>query len=66
MFDFAGDYRLVTSLLFLLVTEVIAVKGIQHRDEDGNIDFVRLVFGCVSAVFFLMVLMDDILGLKEL
>ena len=39
----------------------IAVHGIQFRDDEGNSDFVHLLFGSIAAVFFFMVLFQDVL-----
>ena len=50
------------NLVFLVVTGVIALHGIRYRDADGRTDFVRLLFGCIAAVFFFMVLFQDVLG----
>ena len=63
MFDFAGSLEPLVNLIFLAVTGFIAVHGIRYRDADGNTDFVRLLFGCIAAVFFFMVLIQDVLGL---
>ena len=65
MFDFTGDYETAVNLLFLLVTGFIAVNGIRHRDAEGNTDFVRLLFGCIAAAFFFMVLLQDVLGVAD-
>lgn len=48
--------------IFLAVTAGIAWHAIRFRDADGNPDTVRLLFGCIAAVFFLKVLFEDILG----
>jgi hypothetical protein len=48
--------------LFLAVTGFIAWHAIRFRDELGNPDFVRLLFGCIAAVFFFKVLFEDVLG----
>jgi len=63
MFEFAGSLEPLVNLIFLAVTGFIAVHGIRYRDADGNTDFVRLLFGCIAAVFFFMVLIQDVLGL---
>jgi hypothetical protein len=63
MFGFAGDLEPVVDLVFLVVTGVIAWNGIRYRDEDGNTDFVRLLFGCIAATFFFLVLFQDVLGI---
>jgi len=62
MFEFAGEYENFINMIFLTVTAYIAVHGIRFRDEEGNTDFVRLLFGCIAAVFFFLVLMQDVLG----
>jgi len=65
MFEFAGSLEPLVNLIFLAVTGFIAVQGIRYRDADGNTDFVRLLFGCIAAVFFFMVLIQDVLGLMR-
>lgn len=62
MFEFAGEAEPLVNLIFLAVTGFIALHGIRFRDEEGNTDFVRLLFGCIAAVFFFMVLFQDVLG----
>ena len=62
MFDFAGQYESSFNWIFLAVTAAIAVKGITIRNEDGSSDFVHLLFGCIAAVFFMLVLFQDVLG----
>lgn len=49
--------------LFLLVTGFIAYHGITYRDEQGETDFVRLLFGCIALLFFFRVLLADVLGI---
>ncbi len=51
--------------LFLAITGAIAWHAIRFRDETGAIDSVRLLFGCIAAVFFLKVLFEDILGVTR-
>lgn len=63
MFDFAGQYEQLVNFIFLAVTAYIAVHGIRYRDEEGNTDFVRLLFGSIAAVFFFLVLFQDVLGI---
>ena len=65
MFEFAGEAEPVVNLIFLAVTGYIALHGIGFRDEKGESDFVRLFFGCIAAVFFFMVLFQDVLGLIQ-
>lgn len=65
MFEFAGALEPIVNLVFLVVTGAVAYHGITFRDADGKSDFVRLLFGCIAAVFFLMVLFQDVLGLVQ-
>jgi len=65
MFEFAGSLEPLVNLVFLIVTGFIAVHGIRYRDAEGKSDFVRLLFGCIAAVFFFMVLVQDVLGLMQ-
>ncbi len=62
MFEFAGDWEKPVNYLFLIVTAFIAVHGIRYRTEDGKTDVVRLLFGCIAATFFMLVLFQDVLG----
>ena len=62
MFEFAGAWETPINYLFLLVTAAIAYHGIRFRDEDGKPEFVHLLFGCIAAVFFFLVLFQDVLG----
>jgi hypothetical protein len=63
MFEFAGYWEGPINVVFLIVTAGIAVHAIRHRDKDGKSDWVRLLFGCIAAVFFMLVLFQDVLGL---
>ena len=65
MFEFTGELEPVVNWVFLAVTGYIAVHGIRYRDAEGNTDFVRLLFGCIAAVFFFLVLFQDVLGVVE-
>jgi len=65
MFEAAGEFETLVNWIFLGVTGFIAVHGIRYRDEAGNTDFVRLLFGCIAAVFFFLVLFQDVLGIVE-
>jgi hypothetical protein len=61
MFEFAGEAESFINTVFLAVTAFIAWHGIRFRDADGDTDLVRLLFGCIAAVFFFMVLVQDVL-----
>lgn len=65
MFGFAGSLEPLVNLLFLAVTGFIAWHGIRYRDAEGDSDFVRLLFGCIAAVFFFLVLFQDVLDIAR-
>ncbi len=65
MFDFTGDLEPFINIVFLIVTAAIAWHGIRYRDADGNTDFVRLLFGCIAATYFFLVLFQDVLGIVQ-
>ncbi len=65
MFEFAGEAEPLVNLIFLGATGYIALHGIRFRDKEGNSDFVRLLFGSIAAVFFFMVLFQDVLGIVQ-
>ena len=49
--------------IFLLVTGVIAYHALTHRNEDGENDIGHLLFGSIALLFFMRVLVVDILKL---
>ena len=51
------------TVIVVPVTALIARHGITYRKEDGERDFVRLLFGCIAATYFFLVLFKDVLGL---
>jgi len=63
MFEFAGAWEMPINVVFLAATGFIAWHGIRYRDAEGKTDFVRLLFGCIAATFFFLVLFQDVLGL---
>ena len=64
MFDFIPqEYERLVNIIFLVVTFLIAKHGITYRNDDGEKDFVRLLFGCIAAVYFFLVLFIDVFGL---
>ncbi|MDP6689090.1 MAG: hypothetical protein QF384_06310 [Alphaproteobacteria bacterium] len=65
MFEFAGAWEGPINYLFLIVTGAVAVHAIRHRDKEGKSDAVRLLFGCIAAVFFMLVLFQDVLGVVK-
>ena len=48
--------------LFVIITAFIAWHGLTFKDENGNKDFVRLLFGTISLLFCIRVLFSDILN----
>ena len=57
------EYEKLVNIIFLIVTALIAHHGITYRNPDGDTEFVRLLFGCIAAVYFFLVLFKDVLGL---
>ena len=57
------EYEKLVNIVFLVVTALIAKHGITYRKEDGERDFVRLLFGCIAATYFFLVLFSHVLGL---
>ena len=62
MWEVSPELRTLLNIIFLAITGAIAYHGIRYRDEEGNTDFVRLLFGCIAATFFFLVLFQDVLG----
>ncbi len=65
MFEFVGEAEPVVNIIFLAFTGYIAMHGIRFRDDEGNSDFVHLLFGSIAAVFFFMVLFQDVLEVVQ-
>jgi hypothetical protein len=67
MLDFGlpPQWELAVNLIFLAVTGYIAITAIQFKDKDGQTDWVRLLFGCIAAVFFMLVLLQDVLQVAK-
>jgi len=63
MFDIPDEFSMLINLVFLAFTGAIAYNGVRYRDAEGNTDFVRLLFGCIAAMFFFLVLFRDVLNL---
>lgn len=49
------------NVIFLIVTAFVAYHGLTYRDEEGESDFVRLLFGAIALLFFFRVLLVDVL-----
>ena len=55
------DQEALLNWLFLAVTGVIAWYGLRIRKADGKTDFMRLLFGVIAAIFFFLVVFQDII-----
>jgi hypothetical protein len=62
MFEFAAEWEMPINIVFLAATGAIAWHGVRARNPDGSNDTVHLLFGCIAAVFFMLVLFRDVLG----
>lgn len=62
MFEFDPRWAGLINTVFLVATAFIAYHGITYRNEDGEQDWVRLLFGCIALTFFFLVLFADVLG----
>lgn len=60
--DIPPVWETTVNMVFLAVTGFIAIHGIRARNPDGGADYVHLLFGCIAAVFFFLVLFQDVLG----
>jgi len=58
-----SEDSLAVNLLFLAATGFIAYHGLTYRDEEGNTDTVRLLFGAIALLYFFMVLFGDVMDL---
>ena len=65
MFDFIPqEYEKLVNIIFLAITALIAHHALTYKNSDGKKDFVRLFFGSIAAVYFILVLFKNILGLS--
>ena len=65
LFDLPPNLEMPINMIFLGVTAVIAWKGVRTRNPDGSADYIHLLFGCIAAVFFFLVLFQDVLGIAK-
>ena len=63
MVPVSSEIETLVDMVFLVVTGLIAYNGVRYRDAQGNSDFVRLLFGCIAAMFFFLILFRDVLDL---
>jgi hypothetical protein len=57
----ATQSNMAINIIFLVVTGIVAYHGLTWRDEEGESDFVRLLFGAIALLFFFRVLLVDVL-----
>ena len=64
MFDVVPqEYEKLVNIIFLIVTALIAHHALTYRNAEGKKDFVRLFFGSIAAVYFILFLFKNFLGL---
>ena len=49
-------------IIFIIITALIAWHGLTFKDKNGKKDFVRMLFGSISLLFCIRVLISDILN----
>jgi hypothetical protein len=60
--DIASDgHRNYMDYIFLIVTAIVGYHGLTFRDKNGKPEPVHMLFGCIAMVFFLRVLLVDVL-----
>jgi len=65
MFDFIPqEYERLVNIIFLIVTAFIAHHALTYRTLEGKKDFVRLFFGCIAAIYFILFLLKNVLGVS--
>ena len=63
MVSVSSEIETLVDIVCLVVTGLIAYNGVRYRDAQGNSDLVRLLFGCIAAMFFFLILFRDVLDL---
>ncbi len=51
--------------IFLLVTGAIAYHALTHRNADGQNDIGHMLYGAIALLFFMRILLADILGVWQ-
>jgi hypothetical protein len=65
MFDFIPqEYERLVNIIFLITTALIAHHALTYRNEEGKKDIVRIFFGCIAAVYYILVLVKNIIGIN--
>ena len=61
MIDVPQEFEGLVNIIFLIVTAFIAYHGLTYRNKNGESNWVHLLFGCIAAVYFFLVLFQDVL-----
>ena len=61
MIDISPEYESLVNVLFLVATAFVTYHGLTYRNKDGESNWVHLLFGCIAAVYFFLVLFRDVL-----
>ena len=56
MIDVPQEFECLVNIIFLIVTAFIAYHGLTYRNKNGESNWVHLLFGCIAAVYFFLVL----------
>ncbi len=57
------EFETLKNLFLIAVTGFIAYHGITYRDENGEMEFGHLLFGCIALLFCLRFLFVDLMQL---
>ena len=60
MIDVPQEFEGLVNIIFLIVTAFIAYHGLTYRNKNGESNWVHLLFGCIAAVYFFLVLFQDV------
>ena len=60
MIDVPQEFEGLVNIIFLIVTAFIAYHGLTYRNKNGESNWVHLLFGCNAAVYFFLVLFQDV------
>ena len=60
MIDVPQEFEGLVNIIFLIVTAFIAYHGLTDRNKNGESNWVHLLFGCIAAVYFFLVLFQDV------
>ena len=58
------EYERLVNVIFLVITALIAHHALTYRNDEGKKDLVRIFFGCIAAVYFILFLFKNVLGLS--